>query len=159
MIELRALKEEDKQVIYNWPTYPSDCIELDYAVRKGGWIDQYTKDHDRIYSALKGSGLIGFSIIHGTDNGDAEFLICIKGDELGQGFGKELALLTLKKCFEVFKYKKVTLIVRKINERAKKLYNKIGFIYKGDCVRNINGKDIEFFMMEMEGDKFLYEII
>jgi hypothetical protein len=33
MIELRDLKEEDKQVIYNWPTYPSDCIELDSSLR------------------------------------------------------------------------------------------------------------------------------
>jgi ribosomal protein S18 acetylase RimI-like enzyme len=151
MIELRELTDEDKETIYRWPTYPSDCLELDYAVRRDGWIDHHSSHgRDRIYSALQGGEVIGFSIVHVADDGDAEFLIAIRGDRLGLGLGRELTLATLQRCFVELGLAKVKLVVRKSNHRAQGLYRKVGFTYTGDCVININGEDIEFYNMEME---------
>ena len=151
MIDVRKLREEDRQIIYDWPTYPPDCLELDYAVRKDGWIDHHAEhDNDRIYSAIEGNEVVGFSIVHIADDGDAELLIAMRGDRLGRGLGKELALATLHRCFGELCLTRVELVVRKSNQRAKRLYGRIGFTYTGDCIININGEDIEFDKMEME---------
>ena len=150
MIELRELRDEDRQVIHNWPACPPDCLELDYAVRKDGWIDHHASHgNDRIYSALEGGEVIGFSIVHVADDGDAEFLVAIRGDALGRGLGRELTLATLQRCFVELGLAKVKLVVRKSNHRAQRLYCKVGFTYTGDCVLTINGEDTEFYKMEI----------
>lgn len=150
MIELKVLSEEEKQIIYNWPSYPDDCIDLDYAIRKGGWLDIFpNNDVNTIFSAYSGSELIGFSGIHRIDNDNGDFIIALKGDKLGQGFGEEITLNILNKCFKEYGYKKISLIVRKNNQRAISLYNKIGFTHAGECVLHIRCKDAHFYKMEI----------
>jgi RimJ/RimL family protein N-acetyltransferase len=151
MVELKKLTEDEKQVIYNWPVYPEDCIDLDYAVRKGGWLDIFPNNEtNTIFSAYSGNELIGFSGFHRIDNDRGDFIIALRGDALGRGFGKEITSKILNKCFRDYGFKKIGLVVRKNNTRAISLYRKIGFACTGECVINIRGKDADFYKMEID---------
>jgi len=149
------MTDDDKELIEKWLPFPEDCKDFDYAVRKNGWIDTFVKNaEDRAFVVEDGTELIGFSIIKHILNEEAEFLIIVRGDIVGKGIGRFLTIQTLSKCFSELMYKKIKLIVRKKNERAKKLYIKTGFKYNGECVKKIKGEDIEFYKMEINQDEY-----
>jgi RimJ/RimL family protein N-acetyltransferase len=149
-VELRELTDEDRRAIRGWPTYPPDCLELDYALREGGWLDHHGGHaRDRLYAAVEDGEVVGFSIIHPGDDGEAEFMIALRGDALGRGLGRQVTLAALDRCFGELGLARVRLVVRKSNLRAQKLYCRIGFAYTGECVISINGKGVEFLNMEI----------
>ena len=64
MLTLRMLKPDDIQIIKSCPPYPPESAELDYALRDGGWLDEYgTKTGTEIMVAEEQGEMVGFSIL------------------------------------------------------------------------------------------------
>jgi RimJ/RimL family protein N-acetyltransferase len=155
VIELRNLNEENKNAIYNWPRYPYDCMEIDYALRKDGWIDSFSKKNSALFSAFEDGELIGFSVVSETNPEEAEYAIALRADKLGEGKGKEITLSTLDKGFLELNYRRIALVVRKTNNRGKRLYEKVGFSYTGSCIKEIKGVNVQFDTMEISKETYL----
>lgn len=156
---LRELTEQDAAVIQSWPAYPEVFKDLDYALREAGWISEYLgKKGTTIYVAEESGVLIGFTILSRDDadgkSSSAEFRIALHPDILGQGAGKRLARMALRKGFEELGIQRIYLIVRQSNPRARKLYLHCGFRDTVECRKEVNGIVVDFQEMELEKENF-----
>ncbi len=155
MINLRLIGSEDIAKIKKWPSYSDGFEQMDYALREHGWIDEYwQRPNTWIYIARLIKQIMGFSLLSVTSLREAEFRIAIHPHHTGKGLGKQVTIATLKTGFRALDLAKITLIVRKNNSRASKLYEIIGFTTTGESVHAIQGKDIEFTDMVMTKEKF-----
>jgi diamine N-acetyltransferase len=156
---LREITEKDVAVIQNWPIYPEEFKDLDYALREAGWISEYLgKKGTKIYVAEESDVLIGFTILSRDDEEgagcSAEFRIALHPDILGQGAGEKLAQMTIRKGFEELGFQRIHLIVRKSNPHARKLYQHCGFQDTGEYRKEVNGIVADFQEMELERENF-----
>jgi RimJ/RimL family protein N-acetyltransferase len=155
MITLRELKDDDIAIIKAWPPYPADCTELDYALRNGGWLDEYAgKAGTEILVAMDGESIAGFSVLEREPGRRAEFRIAVHPEKLGQGLGKTIALLTLARGFSDPGIDVIRLIVRKSNPRAQHLYSFLKFRSTGECTEQVQGRMVEFYTMEIDRETF-----
>ena len=156
MIELRPITAEDAAEVKNWPAYTDIFEAMDYALREGGWLDEYWgRPMTWIYMAELDGQTIGFSLLSTTAEGEAEFRIAVHPQWIGRGFGVQIALSTLDKGFGQHGMNRIHLIVRKENLAALKLYEGLGFAKSGESTRVIQGKTIEFIDMDMSKEKFI----
>jgi len=152
---LRKLRDADIAQIRQWPVYPGDMFQMDYALRSQGWLDAFrTKPDVAIFVAQEGNELIGFSLLIKTGTAEAEFRIALRADKTGQGRGETIASLTLQKGFAELGLSRVHLIVRKNNSRGIRLYQRLGFIDCGACWREIRGVLVDFMMMAIGSGQF-----
>ncbi|MDD4651437.1 MAG: GNAT family protein [Methanothrix sp.] len=156
---LREIVAQDAAIIQSWPAYPEEFQDLDYALREAGWISEYLrKEGARIYMAEEHGSIIGFTIISLEDaygkSSRAEFRIALHPHMLGQGDGKKLALMTIKKGFEELGLDRIYLIVRKSNPRARMLYQHCGFRDTIERRKEVNGVEVDFFEMELGKEDF-----
>lgn len=150
MIKLRMLEAADLATIQNWPSYPSEFEDLDYALRSNGWLAKFHDQPDTwIYIAEQEREIIAFSILSKTNKSEAEFRIALRPDKIGLGIGNTFATMTLHAGFTEIGLSRIHLVVRKNNPRAIGLYKRIGFIECGDCVQNVNGKLVNFYAMDI----------
>jgi RimJ/RimL family protein N-acetyltransferase len=155
MITLRELREGDVAVIKSWPPYPADCTDLDYALRNGGWLDEYAgKAGTEILVAVECDLIAGFSVLEREPGRRAEFRIAVHPEKLGHGIGKTIAILTLAHGFSDPGIDVIRLIVRKSNPRAQRLYTNLKFRNTGECTEIVQGKSVEFYTMEIDRDRF-----
>lgn len=155
MIALREFRDNDVPVIKNWPPYPRDCTDLDYALRDNGWIDEYrAKPGTEILVATDGGIIAGFSVLEREPDRRAEFRIALHPEKLGQGIGKTIALLVLAHGFSDPGIDVIRLIVRKNNPRAQRLYASLKFRGTGECIEEVHGKTVDFYKMEIDRDTF-----
>ncbi len=149
-IHLRHFLAKDGAAIEKWPIYPMEFAELDYALRKDGWITEFQDKPDTwIYAAEQSGELIAFTIISMTAPWEAEFRIALRADKAGQGLGEVIIDKTLRIGFDEIGLKRINLIVRKTNRRAIELYQRLNFSYCGECHKMINSREIDFFKMEI----------
>lgn len=156
-MKLREMSLDDMAIIKSWPAYPDEFKDFDYALREDGWIDEYSgKAGTAIFTGEESKVIAGFTILSKDDctGTQAEFRIAINPAMLGLGFGKELAGMTLKKGFQELRLHKIYLIVRKINRRAKQLYERLGFRYSGECQKEIHGMIVDLFEMTLVKETF-----
>jgi len=147
-MNLREINEQDIAIIQNWPAYPEEFKDLDYALRDSGWIDEYLgKESTRIYIAEESGVAIGFTILlkDSATSRQAEFRIALNPDYRGQGFGKELTRMTLENGFQELGLQRIYLIVRKSNPRARRLYESWGFMETGECRKEIQGIIVDLY--------------
>lgn len=159
MITLRPLREDDIPVIRSWPPYPPEFAMLDYALRSGGWIDEYGgRTGTEILVAEDEGGMIGFSVLERKDESSAEFRIALHPRRLGHGLGKAVALRVLAHGFHDAGYQKIVLIVRKNNPRAQRLYESLHFVPRGECTELVHGENVQFLKMEIDKTTFEEEM-
>lgn len=150
MIQLRNLVPDDMDAISGWPPYPPEFKDLDYALRSNGWLAEYRSKPDTWCFVAEQSGeLIAFTILSKTGEAEAEFRIALRADRTGQGLGGAITSMTLAKGFSELGLSRIHLIVRKNNPRAIRLYARLGFAKRGECFKNINGKQAHFLIMEL----------
>jgi RimJ/RimL family protein N-acetyltransferase len=124
--------------------------QMDYALRDGGWLDEFRSGADAsLFAVEDGDELIAFTILAGTAPDDAEFRIALRADRTGLGLGERITLQTLRAGFEERRLSRVHLIVRKNNQRGIRLYRRIGFSECGECRKEIRGTQVDFLMMEI----------
>jgi len=158
MITLRELSDRDVAVIKAWPPYPQDCTDLDYALRDDGWLDEYrAQPGSEILVATDGGTIVGFSVLEREPGRKAEFRIAVHPEQLGQGLGRRIALLTLARGFSDPAIGTIRLIVRKNNPRAERLYQSLGFRRTGECMRDVHGKPVAFYCMAISREQFRQE--
>lgn len=152
---LRALREDDVVRIKEWPPYGGDMAQMDYALRDKGWLDECRSRPDAfIYAVEDGDDLIGFTILEKTGTADAEFRIALRPDRTGLGLGEDSTLRTLQIGFGEHRFSRIHLIVRENNSRGIRLYQRIGFVDRGECRREIQGVLVDFRLMEMSREEF-----
>lgn len=126
---------------------------MDYALRTKGWLAEYrNKLNTRIYVADVAGEIIAFTILAKTGEAEAEFRIALRADKLGQGLGRTITTMTLAKGFAELNLACIRLIVRKNNSRAIRLYQRIGFVEFGECLKNVNGKQVCFLEMAISSE-------
>jgi RimJ/RimL family protein N-acetyltransferase len=145
------ITDEDIATIKRWPPYPAEFQDLDYAIRDGGWLDEYSHEPGaEILIADDDGEIAGFTVIVSEPGGIAEFRIAVHPEKLGRGTGKTIMLLTLAHGFSDPATRTIRLIVRKNNPQAKNLYEHLHFRHTGECTEVIQGKPVEFFRMEID---------
>jgi RimJ/RimL family protein N-acetyltransferase len=150
IVQFRNLVPDDVAAISNWPPYPLEFEELDYAMRNNGWLTEYRNKPDTQCFAIEQAGeLIAFTILSKTGKAEAEFRIALRADRTGQGLGGTITTMTLAKGFAELKLARIHLIVRKNNPRAIRLYTRLGFTERGECWKNVNGKPAHFLKMDL----------
>lgn len=152
ILKLRSLINSDLETIRNWPHYPHEFSELDYALRHDGWLAEFNDKPDAsIYIAEQNGEIIAFTILAKTNASEAEFRIALRADQIGLGYGGAITMLTLEQAFMQSGMTRIHLIVRMNNPRAINLYKRIGFSEYGTCVKVINGKSVGFMQMDISG--------
>lgn len=155
MPALRVLNECDVTQINRWPSYTGDMKQMDYALREKGWLHECRlRPGAFLYAVEDGDDLIGFTILEKTGTAEAEFRIALRPDRTGLGLGESIASKTLQIGFEEHRFSRIHLIVRKNNSRGIKLYQRIGFVDRGECRREIQGALVDFRLMEMSREEF-----
>lgn len=155
MTGLRAITPADSAEIKQWPPYGSGFEQMDYALRDKGWLDEFRDDpRALVYAAVAKGRLVGFSLLNRTEEGSAEFRIAIHPERTGEGLGREVTLLTLKEGFRLPGLRRVRLIVRKNNPRARRLYERLGFVGTGEILHRIQGNEVAFIDMEMSRERY-----
>lgn len=155
MVNMRRLNEADVAHIRSWPPYPGDMAQMDYALRAGGWLDEFRDKPDMFfYVANDDNYLVGFSLLHRTGDREAEFRIALRPDRTGKGLGAAFTLQTLKIGFADHGLARIHLIVRKNNPRGIRLYRRLGFSNRGECWQDIHGETVEFWLMEIGREMF-----
>jgi len=150
MINLRPLVNADIAVIENWPAYPPEFEELNYALRSNGWLAEFHGKPDTwIYIAEQAGEVVAFSIISSTSPAEAEFRIAMHPSKIGLGLGKTITSMTLERGFSETALTRIHLIVRRNNQRAIGLYRAVGFKEYGHCVKSVNGKLVNFLQMDI----------
>jgi len=150
MIRLRPLAAEDVVIIEGWPSYPPEFDDLDYALRRDGWFEEFRDRPDTWRFAAEQSGeLVAFTILATTAPGEAEIRIALRSDKTGQGLGAIVAASTLEAGFNEIGLVRIHLVVRKNNQRAICLYQRLGFILQGECCMIVNHKPTQFFLMDL----------
>lgn len=148
-VGLRPYQQADRASIAAWPAYTGEFSELDYALRQGGWIDEFqARPNTWIYSAHRGEDIVGFAIVSMTGPDEAEFRIALRSDVTGRGYGRRVAEATLRKAFDEIGLERIHLIVRRNNHRAIALYRGLNFSSCGGRTLTINHKPVEFILME-----------
>jgi len=155
-VRLRRIHISDVTTIETWPAYPPEFADLDYALRKTGWITEFSTQPDTwIYVAEHSNELIALTILSATAHGEAEFRIALRADKLGHGLGRIITDQTLAIGFDEFRLKRIHLIVRKNNQRARALYQGLNFLHCGENQILVNGKQTDFLAMELFSQDFI----
>jgi RimJ/RimL family protein N-acetyltransferase len=150
---LQTLTSDDVAVIRRWPPYPPEFSLLDFALRSGGWLDQFPESaRAHRYGAWSGNLLVGFSLLADIVDADAEFYLALHPDYLGQGLGKLITKQTLLLGFNSLGLSRIHLKVRNWHERAIAVYEQVGFKRTGTCVAPIQGQPVHFVTMEIFPD-------
>jgi len=149
-LTLRQLTTEDAAAIRLWPTYPPAFALLDFALRKGGWLDQFPESpRAHRYAAWRGDVLKGISILADIAEGDAEFYLALHPDHIGQGLGEWITRQTALVGFTDLGLSRIHLKVRDWHKTAMAVYERVGFTRQGTCLASIQGQPVHFVVMEI----------
>lgn len=148
MLELVKFEFFHKEIVHSWSQYNDEFKELDYALRDGGWLEEYLNKQDtHIFSAILNGELIGFTILSDDEYG-SEFRIALSPNHIGKGFGRLIAQKTFEKGFYELQKLSIYLIVRVDNIRAIALYKKLDFHIVCEIQKTVNHKLVQFIKME-----------
>jgi RimJ/RimL family protein N-acetyltransferase len=141
-IYFRPIEFEDEALLRAWINDPRNwatlcrCTPVN-AARERDWIDKLYRDtHDVVFGVCikENDRLIGTTGLHRADpiRRCAEFGIAL-GDVASQnrGFGTEATALTVRYGFEVLNLNRIALGVLADNARARRAYEKAGFVQEG----------------------------
>lgn len=149
IVTLKRLTDKDVSAINTWPPYKSPIDVLDYALRPGGWLDQYPESPTNVrYGIWQDEKLIGFSLLTDIKNGDAEFYIALHADKTHKKIGQGATVQTIQRGFREHGLKRIHLKVRDWYG-AKNMYEHVGFRECGDFEEVLQGKSVKFVAMEI----------
>jgi RimJ/RimL family protein N-acetyltransferase len=149
VVTLKTLTDTDVAAIHAWTPYKAPIDVLDYALRPGGWLDQYPRSPRNVRYGIWHKGeLVGFSLLTDIGNGEAEFYIALRADQTRRNLGREGTLQTIRRGFHELGLKRIHLKVRDWYG-ARKMYASIGFRECGNFEEQTDGKLVKFVRMEL----------
>ena len=150
-IDIRRATEFDAENIATWKFegiysfYDNDRTE-----GKKEWASNIDKDENAFGIYNEKNELIGNCCFDRDDEDDQVFFgIQMRPDLTGKGLGKEVLENVLEFGRKKYNLEKINLLVAKFNERAIKVYERLGFRVINEFVWNVNGGEYEFVDMEM----------
>jgi len=147
-VRLRAVEREDVKKFYMWVNDPEVTRHLSLylpmsTVDEENWFDSMTKRNPSekalVIEVRDGNGwkMVGNCGVFGIDTvnrlGELGIMLGEK-DEWNKGYGTETMTLLLHHCFDTLNLNRVFLHVYAENLRAKRAYEKAGFVEEG-CLR------------------------
>lgn len=161
-LRIKKLELTDALKIEDWGKHNNDLF-IDYDLGK------FTKKQLEVWYLSKKSGLRNkYFAIYNNENKFVGYIgmkdinlfkkssvlgIVLDPKELSKGIGYRSMKIFLKYYFNNLNMKKMTLDVNEFNERAIKLYKKLGFKYISEYLGMFENQDIDFTLKEYEGYK------
>lgn len=141
-------QEQAENIAFNWHyDYPYSFYDME-ADRED--LEEFLNEEirgDSIYAVTKENELIGFFHFNMIEKGIIEIGLGMRPDLTGKGNGEEFLREGLNFISELNPVL-ITLSVAAFNERAIKLYEKVGFIESQTFMQKTNGSIYEFIKME-----------
>ncbi|MEG2289859.1 MAG: GNAT family N-acetyltransferase [Clostridium sp.] len=150
-IQIRRVTESDAKNIATWKFDGIYCFyDNDRSEGKKEWAMNLDKDESAFGIYNETNELIGNCCFdRDEDDKEVSFGIQMRPDLTGKGIGKEILEVVLEFGREKYNLEKINLLVVKFNERAIKVYKRLGFKVTEEFVWNVNGGEYEFLAMEM----------
>jgi len=154
-VELAPLAAADAAEIRVWPPYPPPFEPLDYALRAGGWLDQFPASAANRRLAVRSAGiLVGFTLLVDLRAGDAEFYLAVHPAHLNRGVGRAATLATVALGFASLGLARIHLKVREWHAVGIRLYREVGFIPGETMTLEVAGRQTAFLAMALTREAF-----
>ncbi|MGC9197117.1 MAG: GNAT family N-acetyltransferase [Syntrophobacteraceae bacterium] len=113
-IALRSMRDGDIADVNLWPPYKDGSAQMDYALRRGGWLDEYYKRPGAwCYIAQAEGESVGFALLSLTGAGNAELRIALHPLKTRLGFGRQTMTAVMERGFFELGLDTIHLVVRK----------------------------------------------
>ncbi|WP_345240310.1 GNAT family protein [Pontibacillus salipaludis] len=164
-IRFRKLEKDDMELLHRWQndttvhTNMSTSIDLYSMEDVEKFYERMKESRSYIIIEKNGGKEVGSITLVRENNQqqNAEFLLMIgEKDYWGEGYGKEALLLFLNFVFMELNLHKISLKVFSFNEKAKSMYERMGFKVEGQ-LREVffrNGEWQDMFIMGMLQDEY-----
>ncbi|WEG14578.1 GNAT family protein [Pullulanibacillus sp. KACC 23026] len=144
-------QEQAEDISFNWH-YDGEYSFYDMEADKED-LEEFLDPEQRgnsTFAVTKENELVAFFSVSKIADGTLEIGLGMRPDLTGQGCGLEFLKEGLN--FVEFRYKpnKITLSVATFNQRAIKVYRKVGFTDVKTFMQNTNGSTFEFLKMQYE---------
>lgn len=150
-IQIRLMNQREAIEIADEWKYPQpyDFYDMTADLEDYEEITDPVSRGKHYYSVLKNHNLIGFFGVFPKESGENEIELGLglKPDLTGKGLGKNFVTTILQYIKEEHSSVKVWLSVADFNQRAIKLYERVGFKYMGEKVQETNGGKYNFIEM------------
>ncbi|WP_088006453.1 GNAT family N-acetyltransferase [Indiicoccus explosivorum] len=155
--EFREMSQEEaEEIAFGWhydgvyAFYDVEADEEDLAE----FLDPAERD-GTVFAGHSIHGLSGFFSISQVNNEAIEIGLGLRPDLTGQGIGAAFVEEGLSFAKKQFCFSRVTLSVASFNQRAIRLYKKMGFIRETTFLQKTNGGEYEFVKMQKKLQDFI----
>ncbi|WP_026906856.1 GNAT family N-acetyltransferase [Paucisalibacillus globulus] len=142
-------QEQAKEIVFNWHydgEYSFYDMEADIED-----LDEFLNPEERgnsTFAVTKENEMVGFFSFSEFEEGTFDIGLGMRPDLTGKGRGLEFLIAGINFIQTEFKPEKITLSVATFNQRAIKLYRKVGFKDVETFLQDTNGSTFEFLKME-----------
>ncbi|MCU9614898.1 GNAT family N-acetyltransferase [Caldibacillus lycopersici] len=144
-------QEQAEEIAFKWH-YDGEYSFYDMEADREDleeFIDRKSRGNS-VYSVMINKELIGFYSFHKVNEVTYEIGLGMRPDLTGKGEGLNFLKSGLEFAKSKLKPEKLTLSVANFNERAIKVYQKVGFKKTNIFMQPTNGSTFEFVKMEYE---------
>ncbi|GGH86981.1 ribosomal-protein-alanine N-acetyltransferase [Pullulanibacillus pueri] len=144
-------QEQAEDIAFNWH-YQGDYSFYDMEADKED-LDEFIDPEargDSTYVVMNHNELIGFFSVNRVEDHTFEIGLGMRPDLTGRGKGLEFLKAGIAFIKGEYKPEKITLSVATFNQRAIKVYRKLGFNTINTFMQDTNGSTFEFQKMEHE---------
>lgn len=144
-------QQQAEEIAYEWhydgdyAFYDMEADEEDLAE----FLDP-VKRGEHIYAVMQDSELIGFFGFNLKRDDIVDIGLGMRPDLTGKSLGTDFVQAGLEFAIDRFEPEKITLSVAVFNQRAIKVYEKVGFESAGTFMQDTNGGTYEFLKMEYQ---------
>jgi len=147
--ELEIMTQEQAEIIaFNWH-YEGEYSFYDIEADKED-LDEFLnpeKRGDTTFVVTKEKELFGFFSFNEVNQNTIEMGLGMRPDLTGRGVGEQFVRAGIEFAKSKYKPNKITLSVASFNQRAIKVYQKIGFEEVAIFMQDTNGSNFEFLKM------------
>lgn len=143
-------QEQAEKIAYNWH-YEDDYSFYDMEADKED-LDEFLDPDERgnsTFAVTKENELVAFISICEVADKTLDIGLGMRPDLTGKGNGFEFLMACIAFIQKEYKPEKITLSVATFNQRAIKLYRKVGFKEVETFMQDTNGSTFEFLKMEI----------
>ena len=142
-------QEQAEDIAFNWH-YDGEYSFYNMEADKED-LEEFINPETRgtsMHSVIKNNELIGFISANKVNATTIDIALGLRPDLTGKGEGVKFLKSGIEFVKRTYKPEKLTLSVATFNQRAIKVYRKIGFKDTHTFIQNTNGSTYEFLKME-----------